>query len=204
MLGSVAGLCSLVHCWIGTCSVNFCQTNIVVSVRDLSGVGQCWIGSLLPCGGLHILWRSFQTNIVMLGRVRIFVVGQCWLCVLGSLLGVSDGLWWLACSLKRLSNKIHYAGECYRLLRACFPGTWTSINILPILAGQSSFSACLVCSFSSDALTYLLLLKKESKVLSYFACCWQVGCHQSGLSGFRSPPSGLYIYIYTYVYYIYI
>ena len=102
----------------------------------------------------------------MLGRVRIFVVCQCWLCVLGSLLGVSDGLWWLACSVKRLSNKIHYAGECYRLLRACFPG----INILPILAGQSSFSACLVCSFSSDALTHLLLLKKESKVLSYFAC----------------------------------
>ena len=33
----------------------FCQTNIVVSVRDLSGVGQCWIGSLLPCGGLHVL-----------------------------------------------------------------------------------------------------------------------------------------------------
>ena len=55
MLGSVAGLCSLVHCWVGTCSVNFCQTNIVVSVRDLSGVGQCWIGSLLPCGGLHVL-----------------------------------------------------------------------------------------------------------------------------------------------------
>ena len=123
MLGSVAGLCSLVHCWVGTCAVNFCQTNIVVSVRDLSGVGQCWIGSLLPCGGLHVLRRSFQTNIVMLGRVRIFVVGQCWLCVLGSLLGVSDGLWWLACSVKRLSNKIHYAGECYRLLRACFPGT---------------------------------------------------------------------------------
>ena len=69
------------------------------------------IGSLLPCGGLHVLWRSFQTNIVMLGRVRIFVVGQCWLCVLGSLLGVSDGLWWLACSVKRLSNKIHYAGS---------------------------------------------------------------------------------------------
>ena len=55
MLGSVAGLCSLVHCWVGTCSVNFCQANIVVSVRDLSGVGQCWIGSLLPCGGLHVL-----------------------------------------------------------------------------------------------------------------------------------------------------
>ena len=55
MLGSIAGLCSLVHCWVGTCSVNFCQTNIVVSVRDLSGVGQCWIGSLLPCGGLHVL-----------------------------------------------------------------------------------------------------------------------------------------------------
>ena len=27
----------------------------VVSVRDLSGVGQCWVGSLLPCGGLHVL-----------------------------------------------------------------------------------------------------------------------------------------------------
>ena len=53
--GECCGLCSLVHCWVGTCSVNFCQTNIVVSVRDLSGVGQCWIGSLLPCGGLHVL-----------------------------------------------------------------------------------------------------------------------------------------------------
>ena len=40
----------------------------------------------------------------------------------------------------------------------------------PYSGGQSSFSACLVCSFSSDALTHLLLLKKESKVLSYFAC----------------------------------
>ena len=37
--------------------------------------------------------------------------------------GVSDGLWWLACSVKRLSNKIHYAGGCYRLLRACVPDT---------------------------------------------------------------------------------
>ena len=55
MLGSIAGLCNLVHCWVGICSVNFCQPNIVVSVRDLSGVGQCWIGSLLPCGGLYVL-----------------------------------------------------------------------------------------------------------------------------------------------------
>ena len=156
------------------------------------GIFLVWVnvGSGLCCPVVVCMFceEAFKQTSLCWGVLGSFVVGQCWLCVLGSLLGVSDGLWWLACSVKRLSNKIHYAGECYRLLRACFPGTWTSINILPILAGQSSFSACLVCSFSSDALTHLLLLKKESKVLSYFACWWQVGCHQSGLSGFRSPP----------------
>ena len=39
MLGSIAGLCSLLHYWVGTFFVDFCQTNIVVSVRDLSRVG---------------------------------------------------------------------------------------------------------------------------------------------------------------------
>ena len=35
--------------------------------------------------------KKLSKNIVMLGRIRIFVVGQYWLCVLGSLMA-SGGL----------------------------------------------------------------------------------------------------------------
>ena len=100
----------------------------------------------------------------VLGSLWWVNVGSvCWGLCLGSLMAPGG----LRAQWKGFQTKFIMLGSVTGF-SACFPGTSTSFNILPILAGQSSFSACLVCSFSSDALTHLL--KKESKVLSYFAC----------------------------------
>ena len=95
MLGSVAGLCSLVHCWVGTCSVNFCQTNIVVSVR----VFLVWVnvGSGLCCPVVVCMFceEAFkQTSLCwgVLGSLWWVNVGSvCWGLCLGSLMA-SGGL----------------------------------------------------------------------------------------------------------------
>ena len=46
-------------------------------------MGQCWIGSFLPCG--MFCEQALKQTSLCWGRVRVFVVGQCWLC-LGSLM----------------------------------------------------------------------------------------------------------------------
>ena len=103
------------------------------------------------------------------------------LCVGVIMLGVSHGLWWLACSVKRLSNKIHYPGECYRLLRACF-----ILIIAYSLFWRGNLPFLLVWCVPSHSDALIHLLKKESKV--HLSCVLVTGLPSVRTAGFRSPP----------------